>query len=141
MQYTVAVLPRPGELCEVVIEYPRGSVIKRRADGRIDFVSPLPCPYNYGHIPGVRSGDGDMLDAIVLGRRLPAGLRLQVPVVGRLGFTDAGLDDPKIVCSAAPLSLAQRRGLELFFVTYALWKRGLAAARGVAGETRFLGWL
>jgi inorganic pyrophosphatase len=31
---------------EVVIEIPRGSFLKRGSSGQIDFVSPLPCPYN-----------------------------------------------------------------------------------------------
>ena len=40
----------PPEL-EVVIEIPRGSFLKRGSSGRIDFVSPLPCPFNYGSAP------------------------------------------------------------------------------------------
>ena len=36
---------------EVVIEVPRGSFLKRGSTGRVDFVSPLPCPYNYGSVP------------------------------------------------------------------------------------------
>jgi inorganic pyrophosphatase len=36
---------------EVVIEVPRGSFLKRGASGRIDFVSPLPRPFNYGAVP------------------------------------------------------------------------------------------
>ncbi|MFY0541612.1 hypothetical protein [Nannocystis pusilla] len=45
-------LPEIGARCRVKIEYPRWSVVKRRSDGSVDFVSPLPCPYNYGHVPG-----------------------------------------------------------------------------------------
>ena len=36
---------------EIVIEVPRGSFLKRGLTGRIDFVSPLPCPFNYGAVP------------------------------------------------------------------------------------------
>lgn len=133
-------LPEIGTRCAVVIEYPRGSFVKRRSDGSVDFVSPLPCPYNYGHVPGVMSGDGDPLDAVVLGRRLPAGSQVELAVVAVVGFVDAGLDDPKVIFSARPLSRAQRGGLELFFRVYALAKRGLAAARGLRGPTRFDGW-
>jgi inorganic pyrophosphatase len=129
-----------GTRCEVVIEPPRGSFIKRRADGRIDFVSPLPCPYNYGHVPGAMSGDGDPLDAVVLGARLPAGTRVERTVVGVIGFVDAGQDDPKVIFSAGPLSERERRGIEWFFTVYALAKRGLARARGLRGETRYEGW-
>lgn len=125
----------------MLIEYPRGSMIKRRSDGSIDFVSPLPCPYNYGHVPGVMSGDGDPLDAVVLGRRLRAGARVTTRVVGVIGFVDVGQLDPKVICSARPMTTAQRVGLELFFTVYALGKRALARGRGLSGETRFSGWL
>lgn len=134
-------LPEIGARCPVVIEYPRGSFVKRRSDGRVDFVSPLPCPYNYGHVPGVMSGDGDPLDAVVLGRRLPAGARVELAVVAIVGFVDVGQEDPKVIFSAQPLTDLQRRGLELFFRVYALGKRALAATRGLRGATRFAGWL
>lgn len=134
-------LPATGSICEVAIEAPRWSFVKRRSDGAIDFISPLPCPYNYGSIPGSRSGDGDPLDAIVLGPRLPAGGIVEARVVAVIGFLDGGRPDPKLVCSRAPLSARQRRGLTRFFRVYALGKRALAAARGQAGVTRFVGWI
>ena len=127
---------------EVLIESPRGSVVKRRADGGVDFVSPLPCPYNYGCIPGMDSGDGDPLDVVVLGPRLRRGARVRVPVVGVIGFLDAGCADPKVICSPRPLSRADRAGLAAFFHVYAFFKRGLHRARGrQTGVTRYVGWL
>ncbi|MCE9666658.1 inorganic diphosphatase [Myxococcus stipitatus] len=126
---------------EVLIECPRFSFVKRRADGAVDFVSPVPCPYNYGSIPGLVSDDGDPLDAVVLGPRLARGQRVCVPVQGIIGFVDAGRGDPKVVCSLAPLSDAERAGLEAFFRVYALFKRGLHRARGDVPDTRFIGWL
>lgn len=42
--------PEPPEV-EVVIEIPRGSFLKRGSTGHIDFISPLPCPFNYGSLP------------------------------------------------------------------------------------------
>lgn len=132
-------LPREPE---VLIESPRFSVVKRRADGGVDFISPLPCPYNYGCIPGLGSGDGDPLDVVVLGPRLRRGERLRVPVVGVIGFLDAGCADPKVICSARPLRPVDRAGLEAFFRVYALFKRVLHFARGRrGGDTRFVGWL
>ncbi|MCB0105971.1 MAG: inorganic diphosphatase [Caldilineaceae bacterium] len=77
----------------VVIEAPRLSMIKRRSDGAIDFFSPLPCPYNYGSIPGRWADDGDPLDAVVMGPRLPAGARVHLPVVGVIDFVDGGRGD------------------------------------------------
>ena len=35
--------------------------MKRRADGTLDFVSPLRCPYNYGAALAYEGGDGDPL--------------------------------------------------------------------------------
>ena len=64
---------------EVVIEVPRGSFLKRGSSGSIDFVSPLPCPFNYGSVETLIGLEGDLLDAIVLGPRLALGSR----VIGR----------------------------------------------------------
>ena len=124
---------------DAVIEMPRGTFVKRRADGTLDFVSPLPCPYNYGCVPGTRGGDGDPLDAIVLGPRLAAGTRVSFPVVAEVDFVDEGRVDTKLVLSAAPLSAAQVRALAAFFRIYAVGKRGLAYLRGRHGEIRFHG--
>ncbi len=134
-------LPTLGELCEVTIEYPRWSMLKRRSDGSLDFVAPLPCPYNYGSISGRRSGDGDLLDAVVLGPRLALGTQCSLRACGIVGFLDLGLNDPKVICSAAPMSARERAGLEMFFRGYAGFKRALAAIRGRREPTRYLGWL
>jgi len=63
---------------DVVIEIPRGSFLKRGSFGTIDFVSPLPCPFNYGAVPLYIGLEGDLLDAVVLGARLPRGTRTRV---------------------------------------------------------------
>ncbi|MCY1045190.1 inorganic diphosphatase [Corallococcus sp. bb12-1] len=136
----LSVPPLPREP-EVLIECPRFSMVKRRADGSVDFVSPLPCPYNYGSIPGLLSDDGDPLDAVVLGPRLSQGQRVRVPVVAVLGFIDAGKGDPKVVCGTHPMTASERAGLERFFHVYALFKRGLHRVRGAVPDTRFVGWL
>jgi inorganic pyrophosphatase len=128
----------PGAL-EVVIEVPLGGFIKRRDDGRIDFVSPAPCPFNYGSVPDTRSGDGDRLDALVLGPRLARGARVRVTVVGRVLFTDAGQDDPKLICSERPLRRVDRAKITAFFAIYARAKRLLNWLRGKAGPTRYGG--
>jgi hypothetical protein len=67
----------PPEL-EVLVEVPRGSFLKRGSTGHVDFVSPLPCPFNYGSVPNYLGLEGDLLDALVLGPRLPLGTRIQV---------------------------------------------------------------
>lgn len=131
-------LPREPE---VLIETPRWSFVKRRSDGSIDFISPVPCPYNYGSIPGFQSDDGDPLDVVVLGPRLRLGERLRVPVVGVVDFIDAGRGDPKVICSTRPLGEQERVGVERFFRVYARFKRVLHRVRGQVPDTRFRGWL
>lgn len=123
---------------EAKIESPRGSIVKRRPDGGVDFVSPVPVPYNYGCIPGHRSEDGDELDAIVLGERRPAGARVRLPVRAVVEFIDAGQSDPKVVLSVRPLTRLEWLGLWTFFVVYAPPKRLLARLRRRAGVTRLV---
>src|SRR5947207_7598111 len=65
-----AALREPPEV-EVVIEVPRGSFLKRGSTGHVDFISPLPCPFNYGSVPSHIGQEGDLVDALVLGSRLP----------------------------------------------------------------------
>ena len=134
-----ALLERHRDGVEVWVQYPRWAMVKRRSNGRVDFVSPLPCPYNYGEVPGEASGDGDALDAVVLGRRLSVGTRLKVPVRAVVDFVDGGLADPKLVCSFRPLHRWDVAGLDAFFTAYAAGKAMLAAARGQTGPTRFGG--
>src|SRR5437764_5233359 len=85
----------PEPSLEVVIEIPRWSFLKRGSSGRLDFVSPLPCPFNYGSVRELVGGDDDYLDAIVLGPRLPRGARVRVGVWGAVGLTDRGMYDDK----------------------------------------------
>jgi inorganic pyrophosphatase len=130
--------PPPARV-DVEIDTPRFSFVKRDDGGAIDFVSPLPSPFNYGSVPGTRSGDGDRQDAIVLGRRLSRGLRRDLPVVAIAHFTDAGAPDPKWICSHRPLDATDHAQLEAFFRVYVLMKRAINAARGKRGETRYDG--
>lgn len=125
----------------VIIDVPKWSFIKRKDDGSVDFVSPLPSPFNYGHVPGTLAEDGDALDAVVLGKRLAPRSSVAVAVRARIGFLDAGSSDPKLICSSTPLGDAQRRRVERFFRRYAVAKRLINGIRGEPGPTRYLGWL
>lgn len=118
---------------------PRFGFVKRTPRGDVDFVSPLPCPVNYGSVPDTSAPDGDPLDAVVMGPRLCRGARLSVPVRGVILFVDAGQKDDKLVCKHTPLTAADRALLLSFFRLYALAKRALNAARGLRGPTRCLG--
>jgi inorganic pyrophosphatase len=125
----------------VVIDVPRGSFIKRDDDGMIDFVSPIPCPFNYGHVPGTLADDGDAVDVVVLGPRRSLGSTAQVATRARIDFIDAGRSDPKWICSDAPLSRLDRIQVAAFFRCYAVAKRMINRVRGKRGPTRYLGWL
>jgi inorganic pyrophosphatase len=94
---------------EVVIEIPKGSFVKRGSTGHVDFVSPLPCPYNYGSVPNYVGLEGDLLDALVLGPRLQAGTLLRVKAWGAVTLTDRGMSDDKLVCSNSPLTETEKR--------------------------------
>lgn len=129
-----------GELT-VVIDVPRGSFVKRNDNHAVDFVSPFPCPFNYGHVPGTLGDDGDALDALVLGSRLPLGSMVNVTTRARIDFIDGGEPDPKWICAAAPLSRFQRLQVDGFFRCYAVAKRLINGIRGKRGQTRYRGWL
>lgn len=125
---------------EVVIEIPRGSFLKRGSDGRIDFVSPFPCPFNYGSVHEYIGGEGDLLDAVVLGPRLTAGSRVGVYAYGAVGLSERFMYDDKLICSNHPLTPRERRNILLFFRFYAFSKGVLNIFRGQRGRSRCEGW-
>jgi inorganic pyrophosphatase len=131
---------QPPPSVKVVIEIPCGSLLKRGSFGHIDFVSPFPCPYNYGSIHQYIGGEGDYLDALVLGPRLAAGTRVQVNAYGAVGLSERYMSDDKLICSLAPLTMADRRRILLFFNVYAACKGLLNVLRGQKGRSSCGGW-
>jgi inorganic pyrophosphatase len=99
-------------MIHVVVEIPAGSCEKwevtpdgeRMALDRI--VAYLPYPANYGMIPNTWYGDGDPLDAIVLGPAMQRGDVVVTRPVGILRMLDEGERDDKIICvvGSGPLS-------------------------------------
>jgi len=144
----IGAVPHPaaadaGQGCvevDVVIEVPRGSFLKRGSTGRVDFVSPLPCPFNYGSVPQLLGQEGDLLDALVLGPRLPLGARVRVRAWGAVILRDRGMVDDKLVCGVAPPTLRQRRLVLGFFHVYARCKALLNRVRRRAGRNACEGW-
>ncbi len=124
----------------MLIEIPRGSFLKRGSSGRVDFVSPFPCPFNYGCVPAYIGGEGDLLDAVVLGPRLPLGTRIRVPAWGAVGLSERFMYDDKLICSVEPLGTGQRRWTLRFFRFYAFCKGWLNLWRGRRGASRCEGW-
>ncbi|MCK5481239.1 MAG: inorganic diphosphatase [Gammaproteobacteria bacterium] len=129
----------PPEL-EVIIEIPFGSFLKRGSTGQVDFVSPFPCPFNYGSVEKFVGLEGDLLDAVVLGPRLRRGTRVTVQAFGAVGMTDRGMYDDKLICSHHPVGRRQRLLVLLFFSFYAKCKWLLNLIRGRAGRNACEGW-
>ena len=125
---------------DVVIEVPRGSFLKRGTTGHVDFVSPLPCPFNYGSVPIYVGLEGDLLDALVLGPRLGLGARIRVKAWGAITLTDRGMSDDKLICSDRPVTATERRNVLRFFHFYAKCKRLLNVWRRRPGRNACEGW-
>jgi inorganic pyrophosphatase len=130
---------QPPQL-EVAIEIPRGSFLKRGSTGHVDFISPLPCPFNYGSIPTMLGMEGDLLDAVVLGPRLPLGSRVTVRVWGAVILADRGMTDDKLICSDRPVTFSERQNVLRFFALYAKCKGLLNIWRRRPGRNACDGW-
>ena len=125
---------------EVVIEVSRGDFLKRGSNGEIDFFSPVPCPYNYGSIHQYIGGEGDYLDAIVLGPRLPKGSVVRVNAYGSVGLSERFMYDDKLICSTEQINSGDRRNVLTFFRLYAIFKNFLNILRGRSGRACCEGW-
>jgi len=119
---------------DIVIEVPRGSFLKRGPSGRVDFVSPLPCPFNYGSVPAMIGLEGDLLDALVLGPRLSYGASVTLPAWGAVTLMDRGMIDDKLICCAHEPSAQEWSGVLRFFGLYARCKWVLNQLRGRPGR-------
>lgn len=64
----------------------------------VDRVLPIPCPFNYGFLPGTLSGDGDPLDIFIVSAE-PLAPKSQVKFKpwGILICQDQGLEDNKVI--------------------------------------------
>lgn len=123
------------DLVSVRVEVPRWGFIRRTESGAIDYISPVPCPFNYGAIDAIIGGDGMALDALFFGPRQPVGAVVITTPKAVVHFIDSGHDDHKIVCSTQPLTRAERWQVRLFFTVYAVIKRILNQLRGIDGLT------
>lgn len=123
-----------------MVEVPRGSFLKRGSTGEIDFISPLPCPFNYGSVPQYLGQEGDLLDAVVLGPRLPYGSHVRVQAWGAVTLTDHGMCDDKLICCNRPLAPKDRRRVLRFFQFYARCKGLLNFVRRRPGRNGCDGW-
>lgn len=121
-----------------VIEVPRGGFIKWGADDSVDYLSPIPSPFNYGSAPDHPGQDGDPADVVVLGGRRRRGETGVMAVWGRVRFLDQGHRDDKWICAPHPPRRRDRLALEVFFRIYALPKSILGSLKR-SGPSRFEG--
>jgi inorganic pyrophosphatase len=84
--------------------------------------------------------EGDLLDALVLGPRLPFSTRVRVKARGAVTLTDRGMSDDKLVCSDHPLRPSEREQVLRFFRFYAKCKGLLNAWRRRPGRNACEGW-
>ena len=103
-----------GDDIRVVVEIPTGSVQKWEVDktegnlkwelrdGSPRVINYLGYPGNYGMIPRTlqgekTGGDGDPLDALVIGQAVPRGSIVTARLIGILNMTDKGMQDDKLI--------------------------------------------
>lgn len=110
------------EEVEVRVEVPKGGFVKRKHNGGIRYISPIPCPFNYGAIDAFISDDGDPLDAVILGPRLSRGTLVKVTPIEVIPFIDAGVRDEKVICGNGEITAVQRQLVLGFFRVYGVIK-------------------
>ena len=118
----------------IIIETPKGSFVKRNEQGNADFISPLPCPFNYGRIKGEIGGDGDPLDGLLLGRTRKIRDEVCTKVIGCVRFIDEDLQDDKWILSEKKATKIQKGMIVGFFGIYVQAKRLAAILKGRKGR-------
>lgn len=124
---------------EITVEIPKGGFVKRDLAGRVGFVSPLPCPFNYGSLVGSQSSDGDPLDLILLGPRLARQSQRLATVHQVARFIDNGRPDPKLILKNGPPSAFELAEIDAFFAVYARLKQVFYKSRLSREHSLYLG--
>ncbi len=119
----------PSHILTVLIETPRGSFIKRGVRGGKlvgVWLSPLPCPFDYGSCSGIPAPDGAERDAVWLGVHQRAGATVRGKVAAVVEFADHGVQDDKwVVTQDGEITAVQIRKVAIFFAFYAAVKWAL----------------
>ncbi len=94
-----------GTTAKYEVDHNTGLMVLEQKNGKPRYVQYLPYPGNYGLIPRTVmakefGGDGDPLDAIVLGDAVPRGTVLKTRPIGVLRLKDHGEEDSKILMAA-----------------------------------------
>ncbi len=91
-----------GTIAKYMVELKSGNIELEQKNGAPRFVQYLGYPCNYGNIPRSvflksTGGDGDALDAIVLGPSVPTGSVVRGRAIGIMSLLDTGEKDDKVV--------------------------------------------
>ena len=122
------------------IETPKWGFLKKDSLGQVEFLSPLPCPFNYGSLIGYSAKDGDWTDGILLGSRRKFGERVPATLVGVVHFIDKGQPDDKWIFSEDGIFSDSDLGrIYAFFNLYVIVKRTMKTISGVSSKTQFNG--
>ena len=108
---------------QMCVEVSKGHRLKRDNHGRIEFVSPFRCPFNYGSLMGVKAADGDLADAILLGESRKRGTVFEGELVAIVRFMDKGTQDDKwILSETGQFSHSEYTQIRNFFRVYVILK-------------------
>jgi inorganic pyrophosphatase len=91
-----------GTTAKYMVELKSGNIELEQKNGAPRYVQYLGYPCNYGNIPRSvflksKGGDGDALDALVLGPSVPTGSVVHGRAIGIMSLMDTGEKDDKVV--------------------------------------------
>jgi inorganic pyrophosphatase len=91
-----------GTTAKYMVELKSGMIELEQKNGAPRYVQYLGYPCNYGNIPRSvllksKGGDGDAVDALVLGPSVPTGSVVRGRAIGMLSLMDTGEKDDKVV--------------------------------------------
>lgn len=94
-----------GTTAKYEVDHDTGLMVLEQKNGAPRYVNYLPYPGNYGLVPRTvvpkeLGGDGDPLDALVLGPAVPRGTVVKAWPIGVLMLKDHGEEDSKILFAA-----------------------------------------
>ncbi|MEE9594759.1 MAG: inorganic diphosphatase [Candidatus Hydrothermarchaeales archaeon] len=107
----------------VVVETPKWSFTKLEftSEGyKKALTSPIPTPFNYGFIEGTLGEDGMPLDVVILGKKHPPGSKLDLKIIGKVGFIDDGRVDDKFIATLD--GNRHEMAIRIFFTVYTVAK-------------------
>ncbi len=107
----------------VVVETPKWSFTKLgfTSEGyKKALTSPIPTPFNYGFIEGTLGEDDMPLDVVILGKKHPLGSKLDLNIIGKVGFIDDGRVDDKFIATLD--GDRHEMAIRIFFTVYTVAK-------------------